>query len=109
MYLRVSGGFNVYPTEVEQVLYQHPAIYEACVFGVPDDIWGEAVKAAVVLKPGFNVTAEALAEHCKLLLADFKKPRSIELLSELPKNANGKIARKLLKDPYWADLERQVG
>jgi len=105
----ISGGFNVYPTEVEQVLYQHPAIYEACVFGVPDDIWGEAVKAAVVLKPGFNVTPEAVSEHCKMLLADFKKPRSIEFLSELPKNSNGKIARKLLKDPYWAGLERQVG
>lgn len=105
----ISGGFNVYPTEVEQVLYQHPAVYEACVFGVPDDTWGEAVKAAVVLKPGSNVSPEALFEHCKSLLADFKKPRSIKLLTELPKNANGKIARKELKDPYWAGLERQIG
>ncbi|OWT64088.1 AMP-binding protein [Candidimonas nitroreducens] len=105
----ISGGFNVYPTEVEQVLYQHPEVFEACVFGVPDDLWGESVKAAVVLKPGAAVDAAALAAHCKALLADFKKPRSIEILNELPKNPNGKISRKMLKDPYWAGQDRRVG
>ncbi|WP_237173622.1 AMP-binding protein [Paracandidimonas lactea] len=104
----ISGGFNVYPTEVEQALYQHPAVYEACVFGVPDDTWGEAIKAAVVLRPGATASVENLTAHCKSLLADFKKPRSIDVLPELPKNANGKIARKVLKDPYWAGSERRV-
>ncbi|MBB5214644.1 AMP-binding protein [Parapusillimonas granuli] len=104
----ISGGFNVYPTEVEQALYQHPAVYEACVFGIPDEIWGESVKAAVVLKPGAQADEAGLAAHCKALLADFKKPRSIDILGELPKNANGKISRKALKDPYWAGHERMV-
>ncbi|TEA77153.1 acyl-CoA synthetase [Allopusillimonas ginsengisoli] len=104
----ISGGFNVYPTEVEQVLYRHPAVYEACVFGVPDEIWGESVMAAVVLKPGIQANADNLAAHCKTLLADFKKPRSIVLLEALPKNANGKIARKALKDPYWSGHARRV-
>ncbi len=105
----ISGGFNVYPTEVEQALYQHPDVYEACVFGVPDEVWGESIKAAVVLKPGAQASTESLAAHCKALLADFKKPRSIELLPGLPKNANGKISRKDLKDPYWSGSQRRVG
>ncbi|NYT35325.1 AMP-dependent synthetase [Allopusillimonas soli] len=104
----ISGGFNVYPTEVEQALYQHPEVYEACVFGVPDDVWGESVKAAVVLRPGAQISEEVLVAHCKALLADFKKPRSIDLLGEMPKNANGKISRKALKDPYWEGRERLV-
>ncbi|OWT72876.1 MULTISPECIES: AMP-binding protein [unclassified Achromobacter] len=105
----ITGGFNVYPTEVEQALYQHPEVYEACVFGVPDDKWGEAVKAVLVLKPGATATQAQLSEHCRGLLADFKKPRSIEIVGELPKNANGKLARKQLRDGYWADRDRQVG
>lgn len=105
----ITGGFNVYPTEVEQVLYQHPCVYEACVFGVPDDTWGEAVKAVLVLKPGSTATERELAEHCKSHLADFKKPRSIDIVAELPKNGNGKLARKQLRDAYWTGRERRVG
>ncbi len=104
----ITGGFNVYPTEVEQALYQHPAVYEACVFGVPDDTWGETVRAAVVLKAGAQADAESLMQHCKTVLADFKKPRAIELLAEMPKNANGKIARKVLRDPHWGGQSRKV-
>lgn len=105
----ISGGFNIYPTEVEQALYQHPAVYEACVFGVPDKLWGESVKAMIVLKPGETTTPADLIEHCRKQLADFKKPRSVELLAELPKNANGKVARKQMRDAFWADEERKVG
>lgn len=105
----ISGGFNIYPTEVEQALYQHPAVYEACVFGVPDKLWGESVKAMIVLKPGETATPADLIEHCRKQLADFKKPRSVELLAELPKNANGKVARKQMRDAFWADEERKVG
>lgn len=104
----ISGGFNIYPTEVEQALYQHPAIYETCVVGVPDDAWGEAVKAVVVVKPGYEVSPEELSAHCRTHLADYKRPRSVEFVTELPKNANGKLARKVVRDQYWKDLERKV-
>jgi acyl-CoA synthetase (AMP-forming)/AMP-acid ligase II len=104
----ISGGFNVYPSEVENVLYTHPAVFEACVVAVPDEKWGEAIKAVVVLKPGVQVTAEALIEHCGQSLSSFKKPRSVDFVKELPKNPNGKIAKRLVKDFYWAGKERRV-
>ncbi len=104
----ISGGFNVYPSEIEQVLYSHPSVYEACVVGVPDATWGESVKAVVVLREGHAADAEALVAHCKEFLADFKKPRSVDFVAELPKNANGKLSRKELKERYWAGQERRV-
>jgi acyl-CoA synthetase (AMP-forming)/AMP-acid ligase II len=104
----ISGGFNVYPTEIEQALYCHPAIYEACVIGVPDENWGEAIKAVVVLRDDRKASAEELIEHCRGLLADFKKPRSVEFVSELPKNGNGKISRKDVKERYWRGQQRRV-
>jgi len=104
----ISGGFNIYPTEVEQALYAHPAVYEACVVGVPDETWGEAVKAVVVLRAGHAATEADLVKHCKDLLADFKKPRSIEFVQALAHNPNGKVSRKLVREPFWAGLERQV-
>ncbi|WP_028219881.1 AMP-binding protein [Paraburkholderia oxyphila] len=104
----ISGGFNVYPTEVEATLYRHPDVLEACVIGVPDDKWGEAVKAVVVLKPGREATAEALAAHCRAQLADYKLPRSVAFAAGLPKNASGKIARKLVREQYWQGAARRV-
>jgi acyl-CoA synthetase (AMP-forming)/AMP-acid ligase II len=104
----ISGGFNVYPTEVEQVLYRHPAVYEACVVGVPDATWGEAIKAVVVLREGHAANADELVAHCREFLADFKKPRSVDFVAELPKNANGKMSRKDLKERYWAGHQRRV-
>jgi acyl-CoA synthetase (AMP-forming)/AMP-acid ligase II len=105
----ISGGFNIYPTEVEQALYAHPAVYEACVVGVPDDTWGEAVKAVVVLRPGLEATEQDIVRHCREVLADFKKPRSVEFVQELPRNPNGKISRKAVREPYWAGQDRRVG
>lgn len=105
----ISGGFNIYPTEVEQALYAHPAVYEACVVGVPDDTWGEAVKAVVVLRPGQQASEAEIVRHCRELLADFKKPRSVEFVAELPRNPNGKISRKAVREPYWAGRDRRVG
>jgi acyl-CoA synthetase (AMP-forming)/AMP-acid ligase II len=105
----ISGGFNIYPTEVEQALYSHPAVYEACVVGVPDDTWGEAVKAVVVLRPGLLATEADLVRHCRELLADFKKPRSVDFVAELPRNPNGKISRKAVREPFWAGMDRRVG
>jgi len=104
----VSGGFNVYPREVESVLAQHPAVYEACVIGVPDEHWGEAVKAVVVLRQGMAADAEALMRFCEGQLAGFKRPRSVDFVPQLPKNSNGKLSRKDVREPYWAGRERRV-
>lgn len=102
------GGYNVYPREVEEALYQHPAVREAAVIGVPDPLWGEAVKACVALRPSVAVTAEELISHCGRLLAGYKRPRSVDFLPELPKSANGKILKKLLREPYWQGRSRNV-
>jgi len=104
----ISGGFNVYPSEVEAVLYQHAAVDEACVFSVPDDKWGEAVAAHIVRKPGAVLDAAALDAFCAERLAGFKRPRRIEFVDALQKNANGKIARKAIQTPYWAGHDRRV-
>ncbi|WGT62510.1 AMP-binding protein [Variovorax paradoxus] len=104
----ISGGFNVYPSEVEAVLYQHAAVDEACVFSVPDDKWGEAVAAHIVLKAGAAADAAALDAFCAERLAGFKRPRRIEFVEALQKNANGKIARKVIQQPYWAGHDRRV-
>lgn len=104
----ISGGFNVYTNEVEQALARHPDVSEVCVYGVPDERWGEAVSASVVSRPGSGLTAEALMQFCSAQLADFKKPRSIEFLPELPRNPNGKIARKVLRERFWSGADRRV-
>ncbi|GAB7543921.1 AMP-binding protein [Cupriavidus sp. 8B] len=104
----ISGGFNVYPTEVEATLYQHPDVMEACVISVPDDTWGESVKAVVALRPGRQGSAEDLIAHCRARIADYKSPRTIDFVTELPKNASGKLARKLVREPYWQGVSRRV-
>ncbi|CCQ92360.1 AMP-dependent synthetase and ligase [[Clostridium] ultunense Esp] len=106
--LIISGGNNIYPREVEEVLLRHPAVQEVCVFGVPDSEWGEAVKAVVVRKPGKSVREGDLIEFCKNHLASYKKPKSVEFVSELPKNAYGKILRRQLRQKYWEGYARQV-
>jgi acyl-CoA synthetase (AMP-forming)/AMP-acid ligase II len=104
----VSGGFNVYPKEVEDVLYMHPAVFEAAVFGVPDPKWGETVKAAVALKAGMSATEDDIIDFCKEHLAGYKKPTSVDFIAALPKNDNGKILRKDLKEPYWQGKGRNI-
>jgi acyl-CoA synthetase (AMP-forming)/AMP-acid ligase II len=105
----ISGGFNIYPNEVENVLVSHPAVFEAAVIGVPDEVWGEAVKAVVVLRPGATATEEELIEHCRERLASYKKPKSVEFVHELPKTATGKVLRRLVREPYWVGQKRRVG
>jgi long-chain acyl-CoA synthetase len=92
----IAGGFNIYPRDVEEVLYMHPAIQEAVVAGVPDAYRGETVKAYVILKPGMTLTSEALDQHCRAQLASFKVPRIYEFRDTLPKSAVGKILRRVL-------------
>jgi acyl-CoA synthetase (AMP-forming)/AMP-acid ligase II len=104
----VSGGFNVYPSEIESVLAQHPAIYEVCVVGVPDDHWGETVKAVVVLRDGARADDGEIMDFCRGRLADFKRPRSVDFVPQLPKNGNGKLSRKDVREHYWRGRERRV-
>jgi acyl-CoA synthetase (AMP-forming)/AMP-acid ligase II len=104
----ISGGFNIYPTEVENALMEHKAVFEAAAVGVPDDVWGEAVKAVVVLKPGAKATEADLIEHCKERLASFKKPKSVDIVESLPKSPVGKIMRRVIREPYWQGRTRRV-
>ncbi|MFO7560180.1 MAG: long-chain fatty acid--CoA ligase [Desulfobacterales bacterium] len=104
----VSGGFNIYPAEVEKALEAHSAVFESAVVGVPDEQWGEAVKALVVLQPGSSATEQELIDHCKRALASFKKPKSIEFVNELPKSFVGKILRRIIKEKYWENRERKI-
>jgi len=96
----VTGGENVYSTEVENVLYEHPAVLEAAVIGIPDEKWGEAVHACVVLKEGMAATEREIIEFCKQNLARYKAPKSVEFLSALPRTGSGKIYKKGLRDKY---------
>jgi len=104
----VSGGANIYPREIEDVLYQHPAVLHAAVIGVPHEEWGEAVKAVVVLKEGMSATEEEIIEFCKKHLASFKKPSSVDFVDEMPMTVTGKISKKELRERYWKGRERKV-
>jgi acyl-CoA synthetase (AMP-forming)/AMP-acid ligase II len=105
----ITGGENVYPAEVEAVLYEHPAIKEAAVIGVPDPRWVEAVKAVVCLKEGQIVPAEEIIQFCKGKIAGYKVPKSVDFIKELPKNPSGKILKFELRNLYWKDREGKLG
>ncbi len=105
----ISGGENIYSTEVEAAIYTHPAVLEAAVIGIPHAEWGEAVHAVVVLKPGQDVSVNDLIAHCKSQIAGYKTPKSITFETDpLPKSGAGKILKRDLRKPYWEDEERQV-
>lgn len=105
----ISGGENIYSREVEEALLLHPAVNEAAVIGVPDEKWGEAVKAFVALKPHASVDEATLIQHCRDLIASYKKPRSIEIMDALPRlPSTNKIDKKALRAPYWRKGARQV-
>jgi long-chain acyl-CoA synthetase len=105
----ITGGENVYSSEVEAVVYSHPAIKEAAVIGVPDQRWGELVTACVVVKAGASLTADELIAFCRTRLANYKLPRKVEIVDgELPKSGTGKILKRALREPYWANYRRGV-
>ncbi len=105
----VTGGENVYSGEVEAVIYAHPAVREAAVFGIPNPKWGELVMACVVLKPGSTLTVDDLIAFCRRSLASYKIPRRVEFSeTELPKSGSGKILKRVLRERFWAHETRAV-
>jgi acyl-CoA synthetase (AMP-forming)/AMP-acid ligase II len=104
----ISGGENIYPAEVEGVLMGHPEVLECAVIGVPDIKWGEAVKAVVIRRPGTTLSETALIEWSRDKLAGFKRPSSVDFIEALPRNASGKLLKRVLREPYWSGRTRQI-
>jgi acyl-CoA synthetase (AMP-forming)/AMP-acid ligase II len=104
----VSGAENVYPAEVERVLERFPGIAEVAVIGVPDEQWGEAVKAMVVAQPGASLSENEIIEYARTQIARFKCPKSVDVVDAIPRNPSGKILKKILRAPYWEGHERKV-
>jgi long-chain acyl-CoA synthetase len=105
----VSGGENVYSTEVESAISKHKAVAACAVFGIPSDRWGEAVHAVVVLKDGAETTGEDIRAHCKTLIAGYKCPGTVEFRDSLPVSGAGKTLKHVLREPFWKGLDRRVG
>lgn len=104
----ITGGFNVYPREVEEVIRSCPGVTETVVIGIPDDVWGEAIKAFVILNQAADLTEADIISHCADRLAGYKKPKSVDFVTDIPKTEIGKFDRKILKKPFWEKSDRQV-
>ena len=104
----ITGGANVYPAEVEQVLYRHAKVLDVAVIGVPDDEMGEAVKAIVELRAGESATPSELIEFCRRDLAHYKCPKSVDFVAELPREPQGKVLKRALRETYWAGRTTRV-
>jgi acyl-CoA synthetase (AMP-forming)/AMP-acid ligase II len=96
----ISGGFNIYPKEVENALYEHPAVFETAVIGIPDEKWGESVLALVIKRGGRDVTERELIEHCQKQIASYKKPKRVEFVESFPKTPLQKIQKNILREKY---------
>ena len=104
----ISGGENIYCREIEDIIARHPTVYEVAVIGVPDEKWGEAVKAVVSLKPGIKASEQEIIDFCKQYLASYKKPKSVDFVDELPKSSYGKILKRELREKYWRREARRI-
>jgi fatty-acyl-CoA synthase len=104
----VSGGENIYPAEVENALFGHPGVADAAVIGVPDDKWGEAVKAIVVKKEGSSPSPAEIIAWARERIAGYKLPKSVDFIDAIPRNPSGKVLRRELRLPYWVGRDRQV-
>jgi acyl-CoA synthetase (AMP-forming)/AMP-acid ligase II len=105
----ISGGNNVYPREVEEVIIQHPDVAAVVVIGIPDDYWGEAVHAVVVPEDGASVTEADIIAHCGRSLAGYKKPKGVDLVPELPVSGYGKVQRREIREKYWEGQDLKIG
>ena len=104
----ISGGVNIYPVEIENVILSHPGVFDCCVFGVPDKTYGEALKAVVQLRNGDEATSEGMIQWVAERLADYKKPKSVEFVESLPRDQSGKIMKRYLRDRYWAGQQKKI-
>jgi len=104
----ISGGVNIYPAEIEAGLLTHEAVQDAAVIGIPDEEFGEQIKAFIEVKPGCSPTATDILAHARKTLASYKQPKSVEFIAELPRNTMGKILKRELREPYWKERERKV-
>jgi acyl-CoA synthetase (AMP-forming)/AMP-acid ligase II len=101
----ITGAENIYPAEIEEVLFKHPKILECAVIGVHDQEWGESIKAVVVCKQGDSMTEEEVVEHCKQHLASYKKPKSVDFMDALPRNPAGKVQKTVLREKYGKSVK----
>ncbi|MHB1421217.1 MAG: class I adenylate-forming enzyme family protein, partial [Bacillota bacterium] len=104
----IRAGENIYPVEIENILYSHPQVLEAAVIGVPDDVWGEAVKAVVVPSAGESISADEIIAFCKSSLASYKCPTTVDIIDILPRNPSGKVLKRVLREPYWRQAGRHI-
>jgi acyl-CoA synthetase (AMP-forming)/AMP-acid ligase II len=104
----ITGGFNVYSCEVEGVINSHPAVQDCAVVGIPDEKWGEAVKAVVELNPGMQVSDQEIIALCKTRLGSVKTPKSVDFIDKLPRSPVGKVQKRQVRDQYWKGTSRQV-
>ncbi len=104
----ISGAENIYPKEIETVISTHPGVKEIAVFGIPDDVYGESVGAAVVRRPGYEFGPEEIIDYCAKKLSGYKKPKRVVFLDDLPKNASGKVTKNVLREPFWAGKKKRI-
>jgi acyl-CoA synthetase (AMP-forming)/AMP-acid ligase II len=104
----ISGGENIYPKEIENLISGYPGVLEVAVIGIPDDVWGESVCAVIVKKEGYDFEENEISTFCASRLSGYKKPKSIKFVHELPKNAAGKVTKNVLREPYWVGREKQI-